>query len=69
MQSDLEEDRAGASFLTAELATKATEICSGQGKAYESNWGQILRASSAVSVLDQNQASFNLRGWEKKMGC
>lgn len=36
--------------------------CPGQGRAYESIW-----ATSAFSVSDKNQATLNLRVWDKEM--
>lgn len=45
-----------------EPTLRATKGCPGQRRTYESIWAQILRATSAFSVSDQNQATLKLRG-------
>lgn len=45
-----------------EPTSRATKGFPGQGRSYESIWAQILRATSAFSVSDQNQATLKLRG-------
>lgn len=55
LRNDLEENTVGASFLVAERTLRATKVCPEQGTTYESMWIQILKATSASSVPDQNR--------------
>ena len=71
LRNDLEEKPVEASVLVAEHTPRATEVCPEQGRTYESMGAQILKATSAFSVPDQNQAAVSLRGggrgWSKPM--
>ena len=71
LRNDLEEKPVEVSVLVAEHTPRATEVCPEQGRTYESMGAQILKATSAFSVPDQNLAAVCLwgggRGWSKPM--